>query len=97
MMVLVFFDEMGSLVLFDKKVFDGQSLIAQFLSSDRERELERDSVSTRVVPFFSLTLSFFAFSRHEVPVSSEKIKIVHIDDDLVVVNKPASIPVSLNF
>ena len=32
--------------------------------------------------------------RHEVPVSSEEIKIVHIDDDLVVVNKPASIPVS---
>jgi len=31
--------------------------------------------------------------RHEVPVSSEEIKIVHIDDDLVVVNKPASIPV----
>ena len=31
--------------------------------------------------------------RHEVPVTSEKIKIVHIDDDLVVVNKPASIPV----
>ena len=32
--------------------------------------------------------------RHEVPVSNEKIKIIHIDEDLVVVNKPASIPVS---
>merc|ERR1711971_507470 len=31
--------------------------------------------------------------RHEVPVSEQEIKIVHIDDDLVVVNKPASIPV----
>lgn len=41
-----------------------------------------------------IKLSFFYFSfRHEVPVSSEEIKIVHIDDDLVVVNKPASIPV----
>ena len=37
------------------------------------------------------------FFRHEVPVSSEEIKIVHIDDDLVVVNKPASIPVSFFF
>ena len=27
-------------------------------------------------------------------MSSEEIKIVHIDDDLVVVTKPASIPVS---
>ena len=31
--------------------------------------------------------------RHEVPVTSDEIKIVHIDDNLVVVNKPASIPV----
>merc|ERR1712045_665619 len=31
--------------------------------------------------------------RHEVPVTAEKIQIVHMDDDLVVVNKPASIPV----
>ena len=33
--------------------------------------------------------------RHEVPVSSEEIKIIHMDDDLVVVNKPASIPVNI--
>ena len=32
--------------------------------------------------------------RHEVPVTSEKIRIIHMDDDMVVVNKPASIPVS---
>jgi 23S rRNA-/tRNA-specific pseudouridylate synthase len=31
--------------------------------------------------------------RHEVPVSSEPIRIIHMDEDLVVVNKPASIPV----
>ncbi|XP_058986593.1 pseudouridylate synthase RPUSD2 isoform X2 [Musca domestica] len=31
--------------------------------------------------------------RHEVPVTSEPITIVHMDDDIVVVNKPASIPV----
>ena len=39
----------------------------------------------------------FIFFRHEVPVSSEEIKIVHIDDDLVVVNKPASIPVRFSY
>ena len=31
--------------------------------------------------------------RHEVPVTAEKIQIVHMDDNMVVVNKPASIPV----
>uniref|UniRef100_A0A0K8SSM9 Pseudouridine synthase RsuA/RluA-like domain-containing protein n=1 Tax=Lygus hesperus TaxID=30085 RepID=A0A0K8SSM9_LYGHE len=31
--------------------------------------------------------------RHEVPVTSEPITIVHMDEDVVVVNKPASIPV----
>jgi 23S rRNA-/tRNA-specific pseudouridylate synthase len=34
------------------------------------------------------------FSRHEVPVTSQPITIVFMDDDIVVVNKPASIPVS---
>ena len=34
------------------------------------------------------------FFRHEVPVTSQKIQITHMDDDMVVVNKPASIPVS---
>ncbi|XP_026469887.1 RNA pseudouridylate synthase domain-containing protein 2-like [Ctenocephalides felis] len=32
--------------------------------------------------------------RHEVPVTSQRIAIVHMDEDVVVVNKPASIPVS---
>lgn len=31
--------------------------------------------------------------RHEVPVTSDPITIVHVDEDVVVVNKPASIPV----
>ena len=31
--------------------------------------------------------------RHEVPVTSQKIRLIHVDDDLVVVDKPASIPV----
>ncbi|XP_063375972.1 pseudouridylate synthase RPUSD2-like isoform X1 [Cydia fagiglandana] len=31
--------------------------------------------------------------RHEVPVTSQPITLVHIDEDIVVVNKPASIPV----
>lgn len=32
--------------------------------------------------------------RHETPVLDHPIKIVHIDDDLVVLDKPGSIPVS---
>ncbi|XP_066143649.1 pseudouridylate synthase RPUSD2-like isoform X1 [Euwallacea fornicatus] len=31
--------------------------------------------------------------RHEVPVTSQPITIVHMDEDVLVVNKPASIPV----
>lgn len=31
--------------------------------------------------------------RHEVPVTSDTIDIIHIDKDIVVINKPASIPV----
>ena len=38
-------------------------------------------------------MNMFCF-RHEVPVTSQKIQITHMDDDMVVVNKPASIPVS---
>ncbi|KAK3860022.1 hypothetical protein Pcinc_033895, partial [Petrolisthes cinctipes] len=30
--------------------------------------------------------------RHEVPVTAEQIPLVHVDEDLVVVDKPASIP-----
>jgi 23S rRNA-/tRNA-specific pseudouridylate synthase len=37
---------------------------------------------------------FIFLFRHEVPVSEEDIRIIHMDDDMVVVNKPASIPVS---
>lgn len=43
---------------------------------------------------FYIILCVFNFSRHEVPVTSQQIAIVHMDDDIVVVNKPASIPVS---
>jgi len=31
--------------------------------------------------------------RHEVPVTNDKIDIIHIDKDIVVINKPPSIPV----
>lgn len=31
--------------------------------------------------------------RHEVPVTADPINIVHLDEDMLVVNKPASIPV----
>lgn len=32
--------------------------------------------------------------RHEVPIAADPITIIHMDEDIVVVNKPASIPVS---
>ena len=41
---------------------------------------------------YSIYLPLFVF-RHEVPVSDERIKIIHMTEDLVVVDKPASIPV----
>lgn len=34
--------------------------------------------------------------RHEVPVTAHHIAVVHMDPELVVVDKPASIPVSGN-
>lgn len=43
---------------------------------------------------FIIETVYAILDRHEVPVSSEKIRLIHMDDDLVVVNKPASIPVS---
>ena len=37
---------------------------------------------------------FWKWPSHEVPVCAEDIRILHMDDDIVVVDKPASIPVS---
>ena len=42
----------------------------------------------------SKSIIYLSHYRHEVPVTSQPISIVHMDDDIVVVNKPASIPVS---
>ena len=33
--------------------------------------------------------------RHEPPVTAQELTFIHKDEDLVVINKPASIPVSL--
>ena len=35
--------------------------------------------------------------RHEPPVIGDKINIIHKDDDLVVINKPPSIPVCASY
>lgn len=32
--------------------------------------------------------------RHETPVLDHPIKIIHIDNDLIVLDKPSSVPVS---
>lgn len=38
--------------------------------------------------------NLFINCRHEVPIAADPISIIHMDEDIVVVNKPASIPVS---
>lgn len=37
---------------------------------------------------------FDFISRHETPVLSNPIKLIHVDEDLVVLDKPCSLPVS---
>ena len=39
-------------------------------------------------------MNSFIRCRHEVPIAADPISIIHMDEDIVVVNKPASIPVS---
>lgn len=39
-------------------------------------------------------LTFYLIFRHEPPVTSLQIDILHQDEDLIVVNKPSSIPVN---
>ena len=53
----------------------------------KEREYERKKKPR-------LSWCWLVCCRHEVPVTSEPITVIHMDEDVVVVNKPASIPVS---
>lgn len=46
------------------------------------------------LPCCSENNEFVPYNRHEVPVTADPIEVVYMDDDLVVVDKPASIPVS---
>lgn len=68
-------------------------------SNEYERHIENGSLTVnneRVDPGYILKhndLLANIVHRHEVPVASDKIDIVHIDNDIVVINKPASIPV----
>ncbi|VVC36908.1 Pseudouridine synthase, catalytic domain,Pseudouridine synthase, RluC/RluD, conserved [Cinara cedri] len=57
------------------------SLTVNYQKVDTEYKLKHNDLLANVV------------HRHEVPVTNEPITIVHMDDDIVVVNKPASIPV----
>ncbi len=40
-------------------------------------------------------MSLFARFRHEIPVTNAPLKIIHSDDDVLVLDKPSSIPVSI--
>ena len=55
---------------------------------------ERVNVSTCKMNKATLSWLRLVCCRHEVPVTSEPITVIHMDEDVVVVNKPASIPVS---
>ena len=48
------------------------------------------TVALVVLPKFCLSL---CLCRHEPPVTSQPIRIVHEDDEVLVINKPSSIPV----
>jgi len=57
------------------------SLTVNYQKVDTQYKLKHNDLLANVV------------HRHEVPVTNDPITIVHMDDDIVVVNKPASIPV----
>lgn len=68
-------------------------------SDEYERHIEKGSLTInneRVSPDYVLKhndLLANVVHRHEVPVASGTIDVIHLDDDIVVVNKPSSIPV----
>jgi len=68
-------------------------------SDEYERHIEKGSLTInneRVSPDYVLKhndLLANVVHRHEVPVVSGTIDVIHLDDDIVVVNKPSSIPV----
>lgn len=68
-------------------------------SEEYEQHIKKGSLTInneRVSPDYVLKhndLLANVVHRHEVPVSSDTIDIIHIDKDIVVINKPASIPV----
>jgi len=68
-------------------------------SDEYERHIEKGSLTVnneRVTPDYVLKHNDMLANvvhRHEVPVTSDKIDIIHMDEDIVVINKPSSIPV----
>lgn len=68
-------------------------------SDEYERHIEKGSLTInneRVSPDYVLKhndLLANVVHRHEVPVANGTIDVIHLDDDIVVVNKPSSIPV----
>lgn len=61
---------------------------------DKRSSCERMNGCTRKRNKATLSWLRLVCCRHEVPVTSEPITVIHMDEDVVVVNKPASIPVS---
>lgn len=68
-------------------------------SEEYERHIKKGSLTINnecVTPDYILKhndLLANIVHRHEVPVTSDTIDIIHVDEDIVVINKPPSIPV----
>lgn len=71
------------------------------IQSSVEEQIVQYTIHRRFCSASGISVSPLAWRvyrcRHEVPVTSQPITLVHIDEDIVVVNKPASIPVSGNW
>ncbi|KAF5121933.1 putative protein C18B11.02c [Metarhizium anisopliae] len=91
---------------FCKERWRGRSLIEIFESEFRDRPAEyyRTSMEkgdifvngTKVGPDYILRngdLISHTLHRHEPPVTSDPVGIIHEDDDMIVINKPSGVPV----
>ena len=55
---------------------------------------QKTSEKSKALKPFSLALVSYSCFRHETPVLSKPIEVVHLSEELVVLDKPCSLPVS---
>ena len=79
---------LGKMLTFSIKLLQSSARQSkQKLLAERERESTAQNVINGGY------LRNFQFFRHEVPVADSRIRVIRMTEDLVVVDKPASIPV----